>query len=122
MQAVPDPLSMDGRFEAVAISTGDISGQYEIVDVVMALASDGAPGLLAGDGDPNTCFRHVVKLLREQAFSLGGDAVVNCSFEHRVAVTGEGILMKQAIEIFAYGTVVKRNEDKGPPIPPLPIQ
>ena len=54
-----------------------------------------------------------------QHLAMGGDAVINCQFEHRVAVSNTipglsvgaqlipGLANKQVVEIMAYGTVVK---------------
>jgi uncharacterized protein YbjQ (UPF0145 family) len=38
---------------------------------------------------------------------LGGDAVTNCQFEYRNALTPGMLGSKQTIEIFAYGTAIK---------------
>lgn len=38
---------------------------------------------------------------------LGGDAVINTSFEYRSAHTDGLFGAKQVIEIFAYGTVIQ---------------
>jgi len=51
--------------------------------------------------------------LKLQCKALGGDAIIGCQFEHRVATAQAmaGLLgNKQSVEIFAYGTAVERIE------------
>lgn len=87
------------------IATGDIRQNYSIIDTIFAMDSH-KEGFLSGT-DPNKAFEGVKTQLSKKARTLGGDAVINCQFEYRVAV-GDGIMSKkQVIEIFAYGTVVK---------------
>lgn len=87
------------------IATGDIRQDYSIIDTIFAMDSH-KEGFLSGT-DPNKAFEGVKNQLSKKCTALGGDAVINCQFEYRVAV-GDGIMSKkQVIEIFAYGTVVK---------------
>ncbi len=87
------------------IATGDIRQNYSIIDTIFAMDSH-KEGFLSGT-DPNKAFEGVKNQLSKKCTALGGDAVINCQFEYRVAV-GDGIMSKkQVIEIFAYGTVVK---------------
>ncbi len=87
------------------IATGDIRQSYSIIDTIFAMDSH-KEGFLSGT-DPNKAFEGVKNQLSKKCTALGGDAVINCQFEYRVAV-GDGIMSKkQVIEIFAYGTVVK---------------
>lgn len=90
------------------ISTGDIAGTYETIDAVFAFEGHSTGTFFGGgSGDPNLAFTGVKSQLRKICRSLGGDAVINCQFQYRVAI-GEGLLAKnQTIEIFAYGTVVR---------------
>ena len=87
------------------IATGDIKQNYSIIDTIFAMDSH-KEGFLSGT-DPNKAFEGVKNQLSKKCKALGGDAVINCQFEYRVAV-GDGLVSKkQVIEIFAYGTVVK---------------
>jgi hypothetical protein len=95
------------------ISTGEIPEPYEPIDAVFAFEGHSTGGFLGfGAGDPNQAFVGVKRQLRKVCRSLGGDAVINCQFQYRVAV-GEGLLAKnQVVEIFAYGTVVRTRQQK----------
>ena len=87
------------------ISTGDIKKDYEIIDTIFAMDSH-KEGLIFG-ADPGKAFDGVKNQLSKKCKSIGGNAVINCQFEYRVAV-GDGLMSKkQVIEIFAYGTAVK---------------
>lgn len=82
--------------------------RFEIIDTVFALESDGKAGLFYGKpGDAEAAFERVKEQLREQAFAIGADAVINCQFEHRIAVTGDGLAAKQVVELFGYGTGIR---------------
>jgi len=83
------------------LSTGNIAKAYDVVDVVFVIDSDKA-GLFSG-AKPERAFDGVKAHLRDKCADLGGDAVINCQFEYRVALAGK----KQVIEFFAYGTVIK---------------
>ncbi|TWT66712.1 hypothetical protein Pla123a_45980 [Posidoniimonas polymericola] len=80
---------------------------FRIVDTIFAFDSQGKAGIFGGSGDPHTAFAGVKQNLLAQAYAIGADGVINCQFEYRVAVAGEGIGAQQAVEIFAYGTAVK---------------
>ena len=87
------------------IATGDIKQNYSIIDTIFAMDSH-KEGFFS-TADPNKAFEGVKLQLTKKCNSLGGDAVINCQFEYRVAL-GEGLMSKkQVIEIFAYGTAVK---------------
>ena len=87
------------------IATGDVKQNYSIIDTIFAMDSH-KEGIFSKT-DPNKAFEGVKEQLSKKCSSLGGDAVVNCQFEYRVAL-GDGLMSKkQVIEIFAYGTVVK---------------
>jgi hypothetical protein len=94
--------------DAITVSTAPIHGAYKIIDVIFALDSH-KEGLFTS-AKPEKAFDKVINQLRSQCLDLGGDAVTNCQFEYRVAVS-TGIIMgaKQVMEIFAYGTVVKKT-------------
>ena len=90
----------------VLVITGDLNMDYQIIDSIFAMDSN-TEGFLSLGADPGKAFVGVREQLREKAVSLGGNAVINCMFEYRVAVE-QGLLgPKQAMEIFAYGTVVR---------------
>lgn len=86
---------------AILVITGDLHEPYKILDTVFAGGS-AKEGWLSG-ADPSAAFTSVKEGLRESCKKLGGNAVINCQFEYRVAIAGN----KQVIEIFAYGTAVK---------------
>lgn len=89
----------------IKISTGNINERYQIIDTIFAVDSH-KEGLLKA-ADPNKAFEKVKQNLKEKCKKLGGDAVINCEFEYRVAV-GSGLIgSKQVMEIFAYGTAIK---------------
>lgn len=89
----------------VKVITSGLNERYKIIDSVFAMDSH-AGGFLSA-ANPEKAFAGVKKQLRQKALEIGGNAVINCAFEYRVAV-GDGILgAKQVMEIFAYGTVVK---------------
>ncbi len=89
----------------IKISTGKVARDYEVIDTIFAMDSH-KEGVWKV-ADPNRAFEGVKKTLKDKCRELGGDAIQDCQFEYRVAVS-EGMLgKKQIIEIFAYGTVVK---------------
>jgi hypothetical protein len=91
---------------SVVLTTGDIRANYRIIDTVFAM--DSHKEKTFSGADPNKAFQGVKKQLRQACESLGGDAVVSCQFEYRVAVaSGAFGGSKQVVEIFAYGTAVK---------------
>lgn len=92
---------------AVVISTGGLNQQYEIVDAIFAMDSHGTE--LFASADPATAFDGLKHKLRVKALSIGADAIIDCQFEYRVAL-GQGMFggSKQCIELFAYGTAVRR--------------
>jgi len=115
--------AIEEKVRAIFISTGPIHQSFQVVDVVFAMDSQeqGFFAELLGKtvgfhvgANPSKAFDKVKLQLRYQCASLGGDAVVNCQFEHRVALTNSlipGTGGKQTVEIFAYGTVVKLIKD-----------
>ena len=86
----------------ILIATGDLNEEYEIIDVIFALDSSTA-GFFTG-ANPDAAFDNVKNQLRNRCAQLDGQAVINCQFEHRVALSGGN---RQAVEIFAYGTAVR---------------
>ena len=91
----------------VIISTGGIPGDYDTIDTIFAMG--GAKEGVFSELDPNKAFDGVKSALADRCRAIGGDAVLFCQFEYRVALA-QGLLgSKQALEIFAYGTAVKRK-------------
>lgn len=89
----------------ILISTGDIKEDYEVIDAIFALDSC-KEGILKG-ADPSQAFDKVKMALRNKCAQLCGDAVINCQFEYRVALSQGFGSPKQVVEIFAYGTAVR---------------
>ncbi|QYX30812.1 heavy metal-binding domain-containing protein [Sphaerospermopsis torques-reginae] len=89
----------------IIIATGDIKEKYDILEAIFALDSH-TEGFLSS-ANPGRAFDGVKQQLRQICKSLGGDAVINCQFEYRVALADGFLGKKQAFEIFAYGTAVK---------------
>lgn len=101
----------------ISISTSPVLWPYEVIDIVFAIDSqeqgffahilENQTGVHIG-ANPSKAFQKVILQLKHQCLSLGGDAVISCNFEHRIAIVKGLLGGKQAVEIFAYGTVVKR--------------
>ncbi|RKD22416.1 Putative heavy-metal-binding [Caminicella sporogenes DSM 14501] len=89
----------------ILISTGDIKDNYQIIDTIFAM--DSHKESFFKNADPNKAFNKVKEQLRQECKKIGGNAVINCLFEYRVALDSGLIGSKQVIEIFAYGTAVK---------------
>jgi len=89
---------------SILISTGNINQQYVTIDAIFAMDSH-KQGFLKGT-DPDKAFEGVKQRLREKCHEIGGNAVINCQFEYRIAIAEGTFSSKQAIEIFAYGTAV----------------
>lgn len=116
----------------ITMSTGDLKCEYEILDVIFAIDRHDAgffanvfqkfTGFKTGSASPAIAFKKAINQLKAQCIMLGGNAVINCKFEHRIAAAnllpglalgeslmkGMGSASKQVVEIFAYGTAVKR--------------
>ena len=102
IERVEKRQSMDN----IVISTGDLDGDYRIIDTVMVFDRDVA-GFIKGV-DPSVAFELVKEHLRNVAVEKGGDAVINCLFQFRNAITDSGPFASQVFELYAIGTVVKR--------------
>lgn len=89
----------------VILSTGNLEQDYDVVEVIFAFDSH-KEGFLSS-ASPDKAFEGVKKHLKERCEKYEGDAVINCQFEYRSAISQGIIGSKQVIEIFAYGTVVK---------------
>ena len=73
----------------IPTSTGDIGRPYQVLDTVFALDAN-KEGWLSG-ADPNVAFNGVKDTLRKKCAALGGDAVIFCQFQYRVAI-GDGLV------------------------------
>jgi len=91
----------------VLVITGELNTDYQIIDSVFAMDSN-TEGFFSMGANPGEAFTGVREQLRSAAVALEGDAVINCMFEYRTAVASGLMGPKQSVEIFAYGTVVKR--------------
>ena len=94
--------------DSVIISTGDINNEYTILDTIMVFDYDVAG--LVKNIEPTDAFELVKEKMRETAVDRGGDAVINCQFQFRVAVAPKLLFWAQAFEMYAYGTVVKKSD------------
>ncbi len=89
----------------IRVLTGDHPKPYEVIDSVFAI--DSATEALFQGLDPGAAFDGVKQQLRVNCSELGGDAVINCSFEYRNVLAGGALGKKQGLEIFAYGTAIR---------------
>lgn len=87
--------------QQIPVITGDLRCNYQVIDTIITVSSDTA-GFFRG-ADPSRAFDGVKAMLRTKCQQIGGNAVINCQFEYRMALDGK----KQCIELFAYGTAVK---------------
>ena len=100
------------KINSVKVTTGNIDKPHEILKVIFKLGADEGStlGRLFGQGGtPEAAFEQAEALLKQQAYDLGCDYVVNATFDYRVAVGEKDILgnRNQVVEVFAYGTAVK---------------
>jgi len=114
----------------IVLSTGTLHRPFEVLEIVFAMDSheqgflanmlERYVGIRRDVANPSKAFDKVKLQLRHQCRELGGDAVINCQFEHRVAAasTIPGLSAfsqtipgiggaKPRVEIFAYGTIVR---------------
>jgi hypothetical protein len=88
------------------ISTSAISESYRVIDTIMLVDSHKPEGFFGSSGfDFEKCFIQTKMKLEQKAEALGGNAVIGCDFEIRVAANAMG--SGQVLEIFCFGTVVK---------------
>ena len=99
--------SLEGPPSQVIIATGPPPFDYEIIDTIFVL--DTLSKKLFSTSSPSAAFEGAKNQLKLRADKLGGDAVINCKFDYRVSA-GHGIFgVIHDLEIFAYGTLVKRT-------------
>jgi len=91
----------------IFVSTGPAPWPFEVLGCIFAMDSHTA-GFFEFGADPNKAFEKVKNNLIDRCLALNGDGVTNCQFEYRVCLS-EGIFgKKQCVELFAYGTVVRK--------------
>jgi uncharacterized protein YbjQ (UPF0145 family) len=93
------------------ICTTSISQPFKVIDVIFVFHGEESKGVLGIGGIHMEKAMNSVKAeLAKKARALGADAVIGVDFEKRVAVSG-GLVDKQVLEIFAFGTAVKLLTD-----------
>ena len=92
----------------IIVTTGNIDYPYQVVDCIFAL--DCTQETFLNPTNPRLAFDGVKQQLKEQCVELGGHAVICTQFEYRSALADGFFGKKNAIEIFAYGTVVRWME------------
>tara|TARA_B100001250_G_C19379303_1_gene605498 strand:+ start:131 stop:640 length:510 start_codon:yes stop_codon:yes gene_type:complete len=103
-----ESLEKRANLDKIIISTGDIKSKYSIIDTIMVFDYEVA-GLFKGV-EPKDAFESVKEHMRAVAVEKGGNAVINCQFQFRYAVSTKLLFFAQAFELYAYGTVVRINE------------
>ena len=89
------------------ISTTTICQPFDVIDTIMFLDTFEQKGFLGSGGyDFEGCFEASKGKMANIARSKGGDAIIGCDFELRVAVK-QGFTAQQVFELFCFGTVVK---------------
>ncbi len=92
--------------KSIVISTGPPTFEYEIIDTIIVL--DTLDKNFFHEAEPSLAFEGVKKKLRTRGLEKEADAIINCHFDYRVSA-GHGIFgIIHDLEIFAYGTLVKR--------------
>lgn len=88
------------------ISTTRISERYRVIDTIMLMDHHRPLGMFKGGGfDFEGNFETTKMKLEQKAEAMGGNAVIGCNFEVRIAVAGMG--NSQVLEIYCFGTVVE---------------
>lgn len=89
------------------ISTTNINEKYDVIDVVFNLHTIKPKGFLGSGGlDMEEGFNSAKAALLEKCRARGGDAIIGCEFDVRIAIDG-GLAKNQVLEIYCWGTVVK---------------
>ena len=89
----------------IFITTGNVDYPYQVCDCIFAV--DCAEHVMFFGTDPELAFNGVKQQLKQKCMALGGNAVISTQFEYRSALVDGFFGKKGAIEIFAYGTVVR---------------
>ncbi|MET4131331.1 hypothetical protein ABIE62_000443 [Porphyrobacter sp. MBR-155] len=94
------------------ISTTAIQQPYDVIDIMMFLDTFEQKGFLGSGGyDFDGAFASSKEKMAEIARSKGGDAIIGCNFELRVAVK-QGFTAQQVFELFCFGTIVKLRDSE----------
>jgi hypothetical protein len=92
---------------AVQVSTGSVPWDYELAGLLFATSAT----TIGDHWDPGAAgspFRAEEAELQSKAFALGCHGVAFTRFEQRIA-TGSGLVSaRPVVEVFAYGTAVRR--------------
>ena len=105
VEVIPEAAE-ESSSNLVEISTGAPSWEYDTIDTIFVI--DTLDKKFFSSTSPNLAFEGAKTQLKNQVQELGGDAVINCKFDYRISA-GHGIFgVMHDLEIFAYGTVVKR--------------
>ena len=105
LEEIKAPL--EGPPSQVIITTGPPPFEYEIIDTIFVL--DTLSKKVFSSISPSAVFDGAKIQLKQRADKLGGDAIINCTFDYRVSA-GHGIFgVIHDLEIFAYGTLVKKQ-------------
>ena len=94
--------------QSIAVTTGGAGVPFRALDSVFAI--EGTSGGVFQGINPSAAFEGVKQQLRKQCAELGGNAVVDCQFQYRNALSGGLFGKNQSLEIFAYGTAVQTDE------------
>lgn len=112
------------RRENMTVSTaGPIATRdYDVIDSVFGFEVYGENGVLGNKNvDPNHVYQGVKEQLKANAYQLGADSVVNCTFDYRIKVMTDGrgaalgnlvginvpASQSEYIELFGYGTAIR---------------
>jgi len=96
------------KLKEIPVTTGDVRWDYEIDRVLFNIgASKGMLGFVKPS--PDAAFRQAELSLKAQAAELDCHAVIHTQFEHRITVSSGIAGPNQGIEVFAYGTAVRRK-------------
>ena len=88
------------------ISTTNICEKYRVIDTIFIIDQYKPKGIFgAGGFDFESDFETTKQKLAERAESIGGNAVIGCDFEVRMAVSQMG--SSQVFEVYCFGTVVE---------------
>ncbi len=106
-----EAASLKAAISKVIVTTGPAPWPHEILGVTSSSGGD-APilGFLM-TASRDSAFQKAETQLRANAVQMGGNAVIHCFVEHRIAIAKDLVgSTNQAIEFFGYGTVVRRIE------------
>lgn len=102
-----DAPAKENPLNDIIITTGPPPFEYDIVDTIFVLDTLDKKAL--SNSSPSAVFEGAKVQLKQRAASLGGDAIINCQFDYRISA-GHGIFgVIHDLEIFAYGTLVKKT-------------